>query len=369
MSFRPDKNIQKLLISSTSRFVGEYEDENLFVGHAWPSMLDRSARFRDQSSPLSRSAYIVAFKTNPNTEAPGFIIPTYEGVGENVCAILSLLFGKRFDFHGGLETSGFFGLPDLSHFSHFSEPSQPFNNHDVRDDLSIPLNLVEVRRVTPLLYGKIEEKKLTSFMTATQFYHRALSVAEDDPESAYLHLITAGEILAEALHTPGISLQNPKTEAVFVRIQNEMPDGVKIAKYLRSQMRGIKKQFCASIINQIDNDFFKRREQLVQWDLFQRNGFKDAIAAAYDLRSRFVHTGFSFGSWVRARGSYSERQSGVPVLRDKKMAKTIHRAPTLNGLESVMRYALLKHAGNLGIDIAVEASNEILSPEIPITLN
>jgi len=69
------------------------------------------------------------------------------------------------------------------------------------------------------------------------------------------------------------------------------------------------------------------------------------MLAAYDLRSKYVHTGQPFGSWVRPRGqTIEEVQVGRPVVTSADLAKTLADAPTLVGLERVLRYALLRFA-------------------------
>lgn len=69
---RPPETIQKLLISTTSRLLGEFESDLLLVAHAW-----RDSHFGVASteSPLSRSAYIVAFETEPHRKDVGSMLP------------------------------------------------------------------------------------------------------------------------------------------------------------------------------------------------------------------------------------------------------------------------------------------------------
>lgn len=43
-----------------------------------------------------------------------------------------------------------------------------------------------------------------------------------------------------------------------------------------------------------------------QWGSFKMYGFPGRIAAAYDLRSRFVHSGYPFGQWINLHISQYE---------------------------------------------------------------
>lgn len=78
---------------------------------------------------------------------------------------------------------------------------------------------------------------------------------------------------------------------------------------------------------------------------------EQAMKAAYDLRSRYVHTGVHFGSWVRSDPQL-EQIAGSPLVDDEEFKKILMRAPNLTGLERVMRYSLLKIAQNAGADLA-----------------
>lgn len=70
--------------------------------------------------------------------------------------------------------------------------------------------------------------------------------------------------------------------------------------------------------------------------------FRSAIAAAYDLRSRYVHTGVPFGGWISFW--QNEVQIGRPVVEDKELGKILALAPTFTGLERVIRYCILRFA-------------------------
>ena len=76
-----------------------------------------------------------------------------------------------------------------------------------------------------------------------------------------------------------------------------------------------------------------------------------SMASAYDLRSRYVHTGVPFGSWISLAmsGDNNEIQVGAPIVKeDKELGKLIGHAPTFVGLERVTRYVLLRFAEKHG---------------------
>ena len=77
---------------------------------------------------------------------------------------------------------------------------------------------------------------------------------------------------------------------------------------------------------------------------------KKCLEPAYNVRSRYVHSGGAFGWWVApdlGMGLSSDRKIGRPILPDKDLAKTLEMCPTFCGLERVIRHALLRSMGVL----------------------
>jgi hypothetical protein len=354
---RPDETIQKFLISTTSRFVGEHVTETLELNHAWPGIGDVAAAQRLDPGPLSRSAYVLLLRTSPLNKQVGAMIPRYDHIAEIVCAYLCVLFGKRFDSHGSLEWSGMFGVPNMTAYATPCVPQLPWNTHRPRTDGQLELNLTEFRRFAPLLDESLHEpKRLEAFVGAARFYGRALQAAESDPEVAYLHLITAGEVLAAATDVDASTLIDDQIAADLSAIEGGLPDGPRIAKRFRGRLRQIKRRFVATIDDLVDPAFFERTEATEPWAALKAETFRKALGAAYNLRSRHVHIGAAFGRWINPTRlqCLNEVQFGQPVVDDQDWAKVLATAPTFIGLERILRYSLLQFAGRLGADITVQ---------------
>ena len=271
--------------------------------------------------------------------------PATRTLAKTVCAYLAVLYGKRFDFHGGLESSGFFGLPELSQYVSLCRPWLPQNSHAERSDHAVPLNLEEARRILPLLNGTAEPTDANAFRAASKFYLQALQTVEHDPEVAYLALITAGEILANAVDIDVDSLRPQEISDALCRVAAELEGGEQLARVLGGQMRQIKRRFAAVIGCLVDERFFARPVAERSYDALQSRDFEKTIAAAYDLRSRYVHGGASFGGWIAPRGKdNAEIQAGKPIVEDKEFGRILAQAPTYAGLERTIRYALLRFA-------------------------
>lgn len=350
MSLRPDETVQKALLSTPSRFVGEYETDEVLLTHAWHSFNDLLAPIRWAEGPASRSAYILAFRTKSVDKSPGNPLPDYSPTGEEIASYLSVLFGKRFDFHGLIEGIGYYHIPNLSQFDSLAVHDLPHNSHKVRPDFNIPLNLSETGRLAPLLVGNtLPSKFIHTFHGCAKFYLQALQNFELDPEVAYLHLISAGEILSNYHDFDKPVLLDDEMKGYLKKIRIELVDGEKIAGRIEARLLFIKRRFIETINNFIDPSFFNQSE--ADWELgqFKPETFRQSVAAAYDLRSKYVHTGTPFGRWIslRLRGN-NEVQIAKPVLDDKDFAKVIHRAPTFIGLERLIRYCLIRFAERHG---------------------
>jgi hypothetical protein len=341
---RPPETVQKLLLSSPAHFIAEFETDDFVLTHAW----DFEHRSHDERSLLYRTYFILSFATAPIGKAPGVVIPDYSPTGDVMCAFMAVLFGKRFDHHGAVEMTGHFRVPDLTAASDLCEPARPYHGKKLRVDYPVSLDLRELARFRVLIDGKMGDAMLSeAFQTAALFYARALRTVNRDPEVAYLHLITACERIAETAPLDGIELE-AVIETALTRIELELRDGARVARLFRRRMRQLKRRFAAALVHHLDDEFFHRSEAENIWASLHARDFPRAAAAAYDLRSRYVHTGISFGSWIKPSYDNAERQAGRPVVRDREMAKILDRAPTFIGLERLTRVLLLKCAEQLG---------------------
>jgi hypothetical protein len=348
ISLRPKETIQKVLISTTSRLAGEYEKNGILLTHAWPDFHDQSPLIRQSPGPISRSAFMLTFVTEPFPKSG--ILPDYSPTGHMICSYLAVLFGKRFDNHGFIEEQGTFHIPDLAQFGYLCDPLLPQNSHQLRIDFPVPLNLSEIHRIEPLIFDKaLDPNFRRSFGGAAKFYLQAMQNVEHDSEIAYLDLIAAGEILSGFYDYEKDELMDDNIKQVLSKIREEMNDGTKIAKQLSDRMFQVKRRFVESIIRLIDEKFLGSTERQTIGG-FKSDSFRSSISAAYDLRSRYVHTGISFGPWVSLKvgGRLNEIQLGSPMMEDKEFGKILRKAPTYIGLERVIRYCLLQSAKEQG---------------------
>ena len=257
----PSETIQRVMISTTSYFVGEFCVDDTLIAHAWPRSGDRRAEMAFfGEGPMSRCAFVVSFETPPVEKAPGAAIPQYAATADYYAAGMSVLFGKCFDAHGSLENTGSFNVPSLEAYALPCDPRQPHNNRSPRVDLGFPLNLQHVERLYAIFATEEDTTLHTAFHAAARFYARALRAAETDPESAYLHLITAGEIVSNAHLPVGDRLLDDQLEADVQHIAASLPDGGKIAGRLRKRLFEVKRRYVRTFVDLVDAEVFDRTE-------------------------------------------------------------------------------------------------------------
>jgi hypothetical protein len=208
-----------------------------------------------------------------------------------------------------------------------------------------------VQRIERLFHdATLDSKFLRTFQGAVKFYLQAIQNAEHDPEVSYLHLITAGEILSNFHDYKKDQLLDDQTKEVLSIVRDKLPNGEKIANVISGRLLLVKKRFVETIVTLVDHDFFQRSESSESFAGFRSDSFRTCIAAAYDLRSRYVHTGMPFGSWISLNtgGMNNETQIGQPVVDDEDLGSILAKAPTYIGLERVIRYCLLRFAKSYG---------------------
>ncbi|MBK7490608.1 MAG: hypothetical protein IPI17_00430 [Nitrosomonas sp.] len=357
---RPPETIQKLLISTTSRLLGEFESDLLLVAHAWRDFHDHRFGMTLTEGPLSRSAYIVAFETEPHRREVGSILPNYAWVGDVICIYLSILYGKRFDSHGLIEGTGMFQVPDYSLFQSLVQSRLPQNSHDPRCDIPIRLNLAEIAKIEPLLHPGQDERFITFLQTAGRFYLQALQNFEERPDVAYLNLITAGEVLSNYYRYDKDELLDEQAKNILHQIALASDNGPELAKQIKGRLFQVKRRFLRMIEDLLTDQFFAESEAKQDYLRLKKEDIQSRLSAAYDLRSQHVHSGLPFGKWVSRmlNGEVCEVQIGRPVVGDRAFENVLAKAPTYFGLERIIRYCLLRFIHTHGVLIDSRLAHE-----------
>jgi hypothetical protein len=258
---KPEETLQRALISTTSRLVGEYSGDRFEITHAWSTFGVMRARVFE--GPTSRNAFMLSFRTKP-WGRDSIIIPDYTYVGDLFCDYLSLLFGKRFDNHGLIESLGHFQVPDISPYSTLCDHQLPHNSHSPREDFGLSSDLKEVSRLQCLSRTECWTDSFRAhFEVAIRFYGRALRAWERDPEVAYLHLVSAIEVASQLVDFQHDQLLDEEARRMFLKLQNiqeahgsAKDDCIAVETFLRSKLRQVKRRFVETVLMHLDNGFY-----------------------------------------------------------------------------------------------------------------
>jgi len=357
---KPDKYTHKLIISSTSRLVGEYINDDLLITHAWPGNED-SAKMSVSltENPYSRNCFVVVFDTSPSEEEKESQanFPYYDWFGELVCIYLSILFGKRFDYHGLIETNGLFFMPNSVGFGFPIRYSYiGINNHKPRKDLEIELNLSHFCRLEPLLSGSVDERVKSIANAAGKFYLRSIRLFEIEPELAFLDLVTCGEVLSNYYEYSDEELYDQGLRDELAEIQDKLDNGMKISRDIKSRLYQVRRKYALTITKLLSPYFFQNSESLKKFAALEQDDIEKRIKASYDLRSLYVHEGIRIGNWLDPQSFMNEVPVGIPVVESEKLKKLLCLTPTYLGMERIMRFCLLRflHSNGVPIDSSLD---------------
>jgi hypothetical protein len=346
--FRPAENIARFLMSTPSRLVGELECPGLLLTHAFPGVL-QSTQWQTQISegPYSRSHYVISTSLDESKNQSELFTRPLKFEPDMITDLASLWFGKRFDLHGPIEKMGLFWMP----YGTESMPTRMYflgaYNHKPRKDLQVPLKLDQLSVPVKLFSTKKPRSILGAFWKAASFYARSLRAYEDEPEVAFLDLISALEIIASELDFSDDVLYDPQTLKDLKTIEANVPGGAKVAQRIKSRLFQIRRQVVESAVELTNDTFFKGSESREANFALTKERLRSAVRAAYDVRSLYVHTGARFSIWVDPHGAMlNEMVLGKPVLQsaEKELADPLSKMPTFLGLERLVRFMILRFA-------------------------
>lgn len=342
----PDKHLHKYLISTPAHMVGEYSTDDILITHAWPDLMSPSQRSSLMiESPVYRTYFAVVVRIENQDEKDSNkmkVFPNYHPYGDFISVCLSILFGKRFDHHGMMETHGFFCLPANIQQLPIGKPYWGPFNQKPRKDLSIELNLEKVGLISPLFIQKENKEAINIFYTAGLFYLRSLQIFEDQPEIAFVDLVTAGEVLSNFLISSDDAVLDDTIKKLLAEISKYLPDPEKAINIIKSRLFQVSRKYTLTLSNYLNDNFFTETESTNEHCALKKDLIEKRIKASYDLRSRYVHTGLKFGTWMTSLNHIgAEIMIGEPLVEDKEYQKLLMLSPTYLGLERILRYSLL----------------------------
>lgn len=346
---RPDRRIHKLLISTPSHFVGEYTSADLLITHAWPSFAHGSTySMLHSGAPTERTFLMVAFPGPSDDERAGARrrpLTDFSYVGDIVCAFLALLFGKRFDNHGLVETHGFFQIPFLESLTPVSLRFCPPFDNTPRREAPVELHLARVVLLQPILRPyfdeSVESKELDILFAAARFYLEALQRVEHEPDLAFIALVSAGEVFASLLEFSEAELFDDRMLALLNDVESKL--GSDTRKKISNRLFQVRRKFATGLARFTSPPLFAGSASNHPLAILPTDELPQRLRAAYDLRSRYMHTGQRFGGWISPQRGLEDITMGRPVVDDREFETILMRTPTFVGLERLVRFVLLRY--------------------------
>lgn len=144
------------------------------------------------------------------------------------------------------------------------------------------------------LLERMDEVHHPKFMLATRLYHRSVLMIEDDPDLAYLTLISAIETLCVDYpleKIPTLKSINSKLDGMINSLIEDDDSKTELKKLILKNNRFIKKRFVAFIMNYISDDFWNYENQPNVGGKIKTNDLEKHLCTIYDKRSKILHEG------------------------------------------------------------------------------
>jgi hypothetical protein len=354
-----EEDIHRFLFSSSAHFVGEMVHPAYHLSVAFPSFQSnhRLASFRPSPTPASFFSLSIRVPVEP-PKGNFQIIETYSWMPEQVAVLFTAFYGKLIRSHGHIQKGYNVMVPDIvvPHNEAFANP--PFSDAP-RKPAGSELNVKNAAELLEAyLFSTPEDGVLPKLLSACTFYHLALENWSTRPILSYTFLVSSVEAILELLKYADVDIFDEQRLKDFESIRTSTPDGAKIVSRIKSSLYSVKKKFVKLVETRLPASFFDERE-CDEGFCMKPESLKAALQAAYDIRSKYLHTGTTMG-FVHLTHFYQNAEIviGEPVIPDKEIKKLLIRAPSLAGLERIVATLLRSELGSWIKDCQNRSSEE-----------
>lgn len=165
---------------------------------------------------------------------------------------------------------------------------QVVEGHSSLRDLSDWLKLVE----------GLDTKYHLKFILSARLYHRALLLVEEEPDFAYLNLVSAIEVLCGDTDIGKVTLQDLNTKlSGLVRSIDDESLKIEVEAEILKNNRFIKRKFVKFILDNLDENFWDEGER-PKIGKIESTDLELLLGRIYDQRSKTLHEGDPFSPSV-----------------------------------------------------------------------
>ncbi len=142
------------------------------------------------------------------------------------------------------------------------------------------------------LIKTLENKVHHKFILAVRLYHRAILLIEEEPDLAYLNLVSSVEVLCQDVELDDITLADIDIE--LAKLVNSLDDKLRdnIEKRILSREKFIKRKFVKFILDNVDDSFWS--EDGPEYGRVEQDKLEELLGRIYNQRSRTLHSGDPF---------------------------------------------------------------------------
>lgn len=158
-------------------------------------------------------------------------------------------------------------------------------------------NLSEIPSLLHLV-GNLDISYHQRFILATRLYHQALLLIENQPDLAYLNLISAVETMSNDYQIDGVQLSeiNEKLDNLINKVEDE-----RLQKQLKQTIlkkeKFIRRRFMKFTLDNTTDDFWKD-ETRPKIGKIEKDDLPKLLKKIYDQRSDTLHGGKPFPSYI-----------------------------------------------------------------------
>lgn len=338
MKFKPNERIFRFLFTSPAWFVGETEKEFFNLTVAFPSFDSKGKELLFFDGPFGRSTFLLSVEMPPPpTEKAGSIVPMYEWIGEEASALLCGFYGKLVINLGHYQAGKFLTVPRTWDKICQSYRKPPFNRTPRQPDgPDLDLGLA-TEIIQNYCTDDRQENDLSLILRACEFYRMALENYDERPEMGFTLLISALESIIDMRLYAEEEMYDEKLQSDFAAIKAECKNGEKIVSGLKKRLYQVRRKVAVLVDDFLPDVFFSQRECSLPFAVVKdRHDLRKRVLAAYDIRSRILHTGERSGiGFVAHDHQTSEIGLGRPVMQDNKLADLLCASVNLTGLERI----------------------------------
>jgi hypothetical protein len=145
------------------------------------------------------------------------------------------------------------------------------------------------------LVKKLKPEYDQRFILASKLYHQSLQLIEEQPDLAYLNLVSSIEVLCQETDIGTVSLYDldHKLADLIYSLDNDLKE--RIEKSILKREKFIKRKFVQFILDHIEDNFWKDNDKLEsEYGAVKREDLKDYLERIYDQRSKTLHSGEPF---------------------------------------------------------------------------